>query len=174
MAHARHKIHDLHVRNKTVTTTEAPRRIGEIYIIEKQIRGKLADWRKRVRQEHSSLLLDNFEVWQRTRLLKISTQSDTINTINYMLNQWQALVYYYEDDIVEIDNNIAENVLRDIALGRKKFMFLGSDSCVERTAAMYSLIVDAKLSGIDSKAYLRQLVTHFADHQINRIDELLP
>jgi len=174
MAHARRKIHDLHVRKETATTTEALRRIGELYAIEEQIRGQQPDWRKRIRQEQSRPLLDDFEVWLRTRLLTLSTQSDTTKAINYMLNQWQALVYYCEDGIVEIDNNIAENALRGVALGRKNFMFLGSDSGGERAAAMYSLIVSAKLNGIDPKAYLRHVLTHIADHQINRIDELLP
>jgi hypothetical protein len=174
MAHARRKIHDLHVRKETVTTTEALRRIGELYAIEEQIRGQQPDWRRRIRKEQSRPLLDDFEVWLRTRLLTLSTQSDTTKAINYMLNQWQALVYYCEDGIVEIDNNIAENALRGVALGRKNFMFLGSDSGGERAAAMYSLIVSAKLNGIDPKAYLRHVLTHIADHQINRIDELLP
>jgi transposase len=88
MAHARRKIHDLHVRKETVTTTEALRRIGELYTIEEQIRGKLPDWRKRIRQEQSRPLLDDFELWLRTRLLTLSTQSDTTKAINYMLNQW--------------------------------------------------------------------------------------
>ena len=148
MAHARRKIHDLHVRKETVTTTEALRRIGQLYAIEEQIRGQQPDWRKRIRQEQSRPLLDHFEVWLRTRLLTLSTQSDTTKAINYMLNQWQALVYYYEDGIVEIDHNIAENALRGVALGRKNFMFIGSDSGGERAAAMYSLIVSAKLNGI--------------------------
>lgn len=174
MAHARRKIHDLHVRKETVTTTEALRRIGELYAIEAQIRGKLPDWRRRIRQEQSRPLLDDFEVWLRTRLLTLSTQSDTTKAINYMLNQWQALVYYCEDGRVEIDNNIAENALRGVALGRKNFMFLGSDSGGERAAALYSLIVSAKLNDIDPKAYLRHVLTHIADHKINRIDELLP
>lgn len=174
MAHARRKIHDLHVRRATVTTTEALRRIGQLYAIEEQIRGQPPDWRKRIRQEQSRPLLDDFEVWLRTRLLTLSTQSDTAKAINYMLNQWQALVYYCGDGIAEIDNNIAENALRGVALGRKNFMFLGSDSGGERAAAMYSLIISAKLNGIDPKAYLRHVLTHIADHQINRIADLLP
>ena len=174
MAHARRKIHDLHIRKATATTTEALRRIGELYAIEEQIRGQLPDQRKRIRQEQSRPLLDDFEVWLRTRLLTLSTQSDTTKAINYMLNQWQALVYYCEDGIAEIDNNIAENALRGVALGRKNFMFLGADSGGERAAAMYSLIVSAKLNGIDPQAYLRHVLTHTADYQVNRIADLLP
>ena len=174
MAHARRKIHDLHVSKATITTTEALRRIGQLYAIEEQIRGKPPAWRKRIRQEQSRPLLDDFELWLRTRLLTLSTQSDTTKAINYLLNQWQALIYYCEDGAVEIDNNIAENALRGVALGRKNFMFFGSDSGGERAAAMYSLIVSAKLNGIDPKAYLRYVLTHIADHQIHQIADLLP
>jgi transposase len=174
MAHARRKIHDLHVRGATVTTMEALRRIGELYAIEAQIRGQPPDCRKRIPQQQSRPLLDDFEGWLRTRLLALSTQSDTTKAINYLLNQWQALVYYCEDGIVEIDNNIAENALRGVALGRKNFMFLGAGSGGERAAAMYSLIVSAKLNGIDPLAYLRHVLTHIADYPVNRIADLLP
>ena len=91
-----------------------------------------------------------------------------------MLNQWRALLYYCEDGRVEIDNNLAENALRGVALGRKNFLHLGSDSGGERAAAYYSLIVSAKLNNIDPQAYLRYVFTHIADHPSNRIDELLP
>jgi transposase len=174
MAHARRKIHDLHVRRATVTTTEALRRIAELYAIEEQVRGEPPDQRKRIRQEKARPLLDDFEQWLRTRLLTLSTQSDTTKAINYLLNQWPALTYYCDDGIAEIDNNIAENALRGVALGRKNFMFLGADSGGERAAAMYSLIVSAKLNGIDPQAYLRHVLTHIADHPINRIYDLLP
>jgi transposase len=174
MAHARRKIHDLHVRKATVTTTEALRRIGELYGIEEQIRGAPPDQRRRIRQEQARPLLDDFEQWLRTRLLTLSTQSDTTKAINYMLNQWQALMYYCDDGRAEIDNNLAENALRGVALGRKNFMFLGADSGGERAATMYSLIVSAKLNGIDPQAYLRYVLTHIADYPITRVAELLP
>jgi transposase len=112
MAHARRKIHDLHVRKATPTTTEALRRIGELYAIEAQIRGQAADRRRRIRQQQARPLLDDLETWLRQRLLTLSTQSDTTKAINYMLNQWQALIYYCDDGIAEIDNNVAENALR--------------------------------------------------------------
>ncbi|MBA3774817.1 MAG: IS66 family transposase [Ramlibacter sp.] len=174
MAHARRKVHDLHVRKATVTTTEALRRIGELYGIEEQIRGAPPDQRRRIRQEQAKPLLDDFEQWLRTRLLTLSTQSDTTKAINYMLNQWQALIYYCDDGRAEIDNNLAENALRGVALGRKNYMFLGADSGGDRAATMYSLIVSAKLNGIDPQAYLRYVLTHIADYPINRVADLLP
>lgn len=174
MAHARRKIHDLHARKATPTTTEALRRIGELYAIEAQIRGQPPDERQRIRQQQARPLLDSLEVWLRERLLTLSTQSDTTKAINYLLNQWQALVYYCGDGIAEIDNNIAENALRGCCLGRKNFLFLGADSGGERAAAMYSLIGSARMNGLDPQAYLRHVFTYIADHPINRIDALLP
>jgi len=174
MAHARRKIHDLHVRRASATTTEALRRIGELYAIEAQIRGQPPDQRREIRQQQARPLLDSLELWLRERLLTLSTQSDTTKAINYMLNQWQALVYYCEDGMAEIDNNIAENALRGCCLGRKNFLFMGADSGGERAAAMYSLIGSARLNGTDPQAYLRYVLTHIADHPVNRVQELLP
>ena len=174
MAHARRKIHDLHVRKATVTTTEALRRIGELYGIEEQIRGAAPDQRRRIRQQQARPLLDDFEQWLRIRLLTLSMQSDTTKAINYMLNQWQALVYYCDDGRAEIDNNLAENALRGVALGRKNYMFLGADSGGDRAATMYLLIVSAKLNGIDPQAYLRHVLTHIVDYPITHVAELLP
>jgi transposase len=174
MAHARRKIHDLHVKKATPTTTEALRRIGALYAIEAQIRGQAPDYRRRIRQEQALPLLQDFEQWLRTRLLTLSTQSDTTKAINYLLNQWRALLYYCEDGRAEIDNNLAENALRSVALGRKNFMFLGADSGGERAAAFYSLIVSARLNGIDPQAYLRHVFTYIADYPVNRVAELLP
>jgi len=174
MAHARRKIHDLHVRRESATTTEALRRIGELYAIEEQIRGQPPDRRREIRQQHARPLLESLESWLRERLLTLSTQSDTTKAINYMLNQWHALVYYCEDGTAEIDNNIAENALRGCCLGRKNFLFMGADSGGERAAAMYALIGSARLNGIDAQAYLRYVLTHIADHPVNRVQKLLP
>lgn len=174
MAHARRKINELHVNRQTATTTEALRRIAELYAIEAQIRGKPPDERRRVRQQHARPLLESFELWLRERLLTLSTQSDTTKAINYLLNQWQALIYYCDDGVAEIDNNIVENALRVVSLGRKNFLFMGADSGGERAAAMYSLIGTCKLCDVEPEAYLRFVLTRIADHPINRVGELLP
>jgi len=173
-AHARRKFYDIHVRTPSDTTKKALEYIGGLYAIEASIRGKPADERLRARQEQSRPLLDTYEAWLRAKLETLSTKSETAKAINYSLNQWAALILYCDDGTVEIDNNLAENALRCVSLGRKNFMFVGSDSGGERAAAMYSLIGCCKLNGIDPRAYLTHVLTYIADHPINRIDELLP
>lgn len=173
-AHTRRKFHDLHVVHATATTTDALRRIAELYAIEEQIRGQPPDMRRQVRQQEALPRLIDFETWLRARLPSLSAKSDTTRAINYALNQWQALLLYCEHGVAEIDNNAAERALRSVALGRKNFLFMGADSGGERAAAMYTLIGTAKLNGIDPQAYLRYVLTHIADHPINRINELLP
>lgn len=173
-AHTRRKFHDLHVVHATAFTTEVLRKIGELYWIEEQIRGKPPDVRRQIRQEQALPLLVDFEAWLRGRLPALSAKSDTTKAINYALNQWQALLLYCDHGIAEIDNNAAERALRSVALGRKNFLFMGADSGGERAAAMYALIGTAKLNGMDPEAYLRHVLTYIADHPINRINELLP
>ena len=94
--------------------------------------------------------------------------------IRYALSRWEALVRYGDDGRIEIDNNAAERALRAVALGRKNYLFAGSDAGGERAAAIYSLIGSAKLNGLDPEAYLREVLTRIADHPITHIEELLP
>jgi hypothetical protein len=107
-------------------------------------------------------------------LPKLSRKSDTTAAIQYALSLWDALLRYTDDGNLEIDNNAAERALRAVALGRKNYLFAGSDAGGERAAAIYSLVGSAKLNGLDPEAYLREVLTRIADHPINRIEELLP
>ena len=107
-------------------------------------------------------------------LSKLSRKSDTTAAIHYALARWDAFVRYCDDGRIEIDNSAAERALRAIALGRKNYLFAGSDRGGERAATFYSLIGTAKLNGIDPEAYLRYVLEHIADHPITRIEELLP
>jgi hypothetical protein len=123
--HARRKITDLHEHRPTPTTTEVLRRIGELYAIEAELRGEVPVVRRRVRQQRARPLLDSLEGWLRERLLTLSLQSDTTKAINYMLNQWDALVYYGENGIAEIDNNIVEKCVACSQLGKKELLIYG-------------------------------------------------
>jgi len=173
-AHARRKFYDLHAARPSAVTQEALERIGALYAIEAEIRGKPPDERRLARQARARPLLDAFEGWLRTTMEPLSRKSDTTAAILYALNRWEALTRYVDDGRIEIDNSAAERALRGVALGRRNYLFAGADSGGERAAAMYSLIGTARLNGVEPEAYLRHVLTHIAEHPINRIDELLP
>jgi transposase len=173
-AHVRRKFYDLEQAHASPVAREALVRIGALYRIEEQIRGRPPGERREVRQTRSKPLLASLREWFEATLLKLSRKSDTTAAIRYALSRWDALVRYIKDGHIEIDNNAAERALRGVALGRKNYLFAGSDAGGERAAAIYSLIGSAKLNGLDPEAYLRQVLTRMADHPINRIEELLP
>ena len=107
-------------------------------------------------------------------LKKVPKKSGMAGAIRYALSRWEALVRYRDDGRIEIDNNAVERALRAVALGRKNYLFAGSDAGGERAAAIYSLVGTAKLNGIDPQAYLRHVLERIADHPINAVEELLP
>jgi transposase len=173
-AHVRRKFFDLMEAHRSPIATEAVQRIGVLYQIESEIRGRSPDARRAVRHARSRPLLDAMHVWLKDSLAKLSAKSDTSQAIRYALTRWEALVRFSDDGRLEIDNNSAERALRAVAVGRKNYLFAGSDRGGERAATFYSLIGTAKLNGIDPEAYLRQVLTRIADHPVNRIAELLP
>ena len=173
-AHVRRKFYDLYVAHKSQVAAEAMERIAALYAIEKEIRGHPADQRREVRNVQARPLLDSLKQWLEETLGKLSRKSDTALAVRYALSRWDALLRYVDDGRIEIDNNAAERSLRTVALGRKNYLFAGSDAGGERAAAIYSLIGTAKLNGLDPEAYLRNVLSRIADHPINRIEELLP
>ena len=132
------------------------------------------DERREVRNQRARPLLESLHQWFETTLPKLSRKSDTTAAIRYALGLWEALMRYCDDGGLEIDNNAAERALRAVSIGRKNYLFAGSDSGGERAAAIYSSIGTAKLNGCDPEAYLRAVLTRIADHPVNRIAELLP
>jgi len=173
-AHVRRYFFDLHESQKSLIAAEALERIAALYAVESDIRGRPADHRRAVRCERSRPLLDAMKTWFTQTLERISQKSETAKAIRYALTRWEALNRYCNDGRIEIDNNAAERALRCVALGRKNYLFAGSDAGGKRAAAIYSLIGTAKLNGCNSEAYLRDVLTRIADHPITQIDELLP
>jgi transposase len=168
-AHVRRKFFDLHALQTSPVALEALKCIGALYKIESEIRGKPSDERRRIRQRQTQPLMHELKAWFEQTLARVSKKSELAVSIRYALTRWVALSRFVDDGRIEIDNNAAERALRCVALGRKNFLFAGSDAGGERAAAIYSLIGTAKLNGLDPEAYLRYVITH-----INKVSELLP
>jgi transposase len=178
-AHARRKFFDIHAlaeksHQQTPIATAVVERIGVLYAIEAHLRGKPPDERRRIRQLQTKPKLEELRQFFETTLAQISRKSDLAEAIRYALTRWTALSRFIDDGRIEIDNNAAERALRCVALGRKNFLFAGSDKGGERAAAIYSLIGTAKLNGLDPEAYLRYVLAHINEHPIKQIAELLP
>lgn len=173
-AHARRGFYELHQASQSPVAAEALERIGTLYAIEAEIRGSPPEQRTAIRQARAGPLLESMREWLRQTLARVSKKSELAKAIGYVLTRWNALTRYVADGRIEIDNNAAERALRVVALGRKNYLFCGSDAGGERAAAIYSLIGTAKLNGLDPEAYLRHVLERIADHPINRIEELLP
>ena len=173
-AHVRRKFYDLHQASGSPVAAEALARIGTLYEIEREIRGRPPDERSRTRQARAGPQLAHLKQWFTETLGKTSAKSALALAIRYALTRWTALTRYVDDGRIEIDNNAAERSLRDVALGRKNYLFAGSDAGGERAAAIYSLLGTAKLNGVDPELYLRHVLERIAEHPINRVEELLP
>ena len=153
---------------------EVVHRIDALFDIERPINGKSAEERRAVRQELSKPLVEELRVYMREQRAKLSRGNDLAKAIDYILKRWAAFTLFLDDGRVCLSNNAAERALRGIALGRKSWMFCGSDRGGQRAAAMYSLIVTAKMNNIDPQAWLADVLARIAGHPASKIDELLP
>ena len=173
-AHVRRKFYDLQEAHQSPVASEALERIAGLYAVENDIRGRTPEERRAIRNARSRPQLESLKRWFEETLGKLSRKSDTALAVRYALGRWEALLRYCDDGRLEIDNNAAERALRVVALGRKNFLFAGSDGGGESAAAMYSLIGTAKLNGIEPESYLRNVLSRIAEHPVNQIDQLLP
>jgi transposase len=153
---------------------EAVRRIDALFEIERAINGKSPEERLAARQEHSAPLVADLEAWMRSHRAKLSSNNKVAEAMDYMLKRWASFARFLEDGRVCLTNNAAERALRGIALGRKSWLFAGSDRGGQRAAVMYSLIVTAKMNDIDPQAWLADVLARIADHPASKLDELLP
>lgn len=153
---------------------EVVRRIDALFEIERSISGKSPAERLAVRQSLSRPLVEDLEVYMRAQLDRLSRGHDLAKAINYILKRRAAFTLFLEDGRVCLSNNAAERGLRGIALGRKSWLFCGSDRGGQRAAMMYSLIVTAKMNHVDPQTWLSDVLSRIAAHPMHRLDELLP
>jgi transposase len=153
---------------------EVVRRIDALFEIERAINGKSAAERLAVRQKLSRPLVEDLQAFLREQVVKLSRGHDLAKAINYILKRWTAFTLFLEDGRVCLSNNAAERGLRGIALGRKSWLFCGSDRGGDRAAVMYSLIITCKMNGVDPQAWLADVLSRIAGHPAHRLDELAP
>jgi transposase len=173
-AHGRRKLFEVHAATGSAIAKEALARIATLFRIEAEINGHGPRQRHAVRQERSLPLLTDLKDYLTAALASISRKSSLAGAIRYGLARWPALCRFAHDGRLEMTNNAAERAIRPLALGRKNYLFAGSDSGGRRAAILYTLVQTAVLNGLDPEAYLRAVLARIAEHPINRIDDLLP
>lgn len=173
-SHVRRGFFDEWSEHKSAIAKEALDRIGALFDIERPIAGSPPDIRVAVRQRTAKPKIDELAIWLDDQLAKIPGKSDLAKAIRYARWRWHALTRYLDDGRLEISNNPAENKIRPAALGRKNWLFCGSDAGGIRAAAFYTLIGTARMNGIEPEAWLTDVIARIGAHPINRLAELLP
>ena len=173
-SHGRRHFFELADLRKAPLASEAVRRIDAVFAIEREINGRSAAERVAARQERIVPLVAELETWMRAERARLSRHAATAKAIDYMLKRWPAFTRFLDDGRICLSNNAAERALSGIALGRRAWLFAGSDRGGERAAAMYTLIATAKLNDINPQAWLADVLRHIADHPASRLHELLP
>ena len=173
-AHGRRKLFSLAEVGKAPLAAEAVRRIDAIFDAERDLNGLPTAQRLAGRQRNVAPLVAGLEAWMRAERGKLSRHSDVARAMDYMLKRWPAFARFIDDGRICMTNNAAERALRGVAIGRKAWLFAGSDRGGERTAAIYTLIVTAKLNGLDPRAWLADVLRRINDHPASRLDALLP
>ena len=164
----------MHVATKSPASGEALDIIARLFAIEAEIRGRSPAERVTARRQRAIPVLAELRSFLDATLAKISGKSDFATAIRYATSRWTALTRYVDDGRLEMSNNAAERAIRPLALGRKNYLFAGSDAGGRRAAIMYTLIETAKLNDLDPEAWLTDVIARIADHPINHIDDLLP
>lgn len=173
-AHARRKIYEVYAQGGSPTAEELLRQIGELFAIEAGIRGHSPSDRLKARAEQSVPLLAAMKIAFGAALSGVSQQSKFAKALRYSLTLWPALTRYTTDGRCDICNNAAERAIRPLTLGRKNWLFAGSDKGGNNAAVIFTLTQTAKLNGLNVEAYLRHVINVIPDLPIKRVDELLP
>jgi hypothetical protein len=173
-AHARRKFDELVKDNLSPVGAQAILRIAALYKIERQTQGLSNEDRLAARQSSSKPLCVALHEWLKLERQRVPEGSATAKAIAYSLNRWDSLTAYLDNGVVQIDNNHIENLMLPWAMGRKAWLFAGSELAGQRAAVVMSLVQSAKLHGHDPWAYLKDVLTRLPGHMNSRIDELLP
>jgi transposase len=173
-SHGRRHFFELADLKKAPLAVEAVRRIDELFAIERKINGLPVAERLAARDRESRPIVADLETWMRAERARLSRHAETAKAIDYTLTRWAAFTRFLDDGRICMTNNAAERSLRGIALGRRAWLFAGSDRGGERAAAIYTLIATAKLNDINPQAWLADVLARIADHPASRLDELLP
>jgi hypothetical protein len=173
-SHGRRYFFELADLRKAPLAIDAVRRIDAIFAIEREINGLAAEDRRAARQNRLAPLVGDLADWMRAERGRLSRHVETAKAIDYMLKRWTAFTRFLDDGRICLTNNAAERALRGIALGRKAWLFAGSDRGGERAAAIYTLIGTAKLNDVDPQAWLADVLRRIADYPASHLDELLP
>jgi transposase len=173
-AHGRRKLFELAEVARAPLAVEAVRRIDAVFGAERAINGLPAEQRLAVRRKRVAPLVAGLEAWMRENRGKLSRHNAVAKAMDYMLKRWEAFTRFLGDGRICLTNNAAERALRGIALGRRSWLFAGSDRGGDRAAAMYSLVVTAKLNEVDPRAWLADVLARIADLPVSRLHELLP
>ena len=174
LAHVRRKFVDVHKAQGSDAAFEAIRRIADLYAVEKVALGLPPDKRTAIRHAEARPVFDGLEAWLSAQLTNISGISPMASATRYALTRMARMRPYLDHGILEIDNNTAERAMRAVSLGRKNYLFVGSQTGGKSASIAYTLIETAKLNGVDPQAWLADTLARIADHKINRIDDLLP
>ena len=173
-AHARRKIYDVHAETGSPAAREALERIARLFAVEADIRGRSPADRRDARRRRSAPILTELKTFLDATLAAISGKSSLAGAIRYATSRWAALTRFVDDGRLEMTNNAAERAIRPLALGRKNYLFAGSDAGGRRAAILYTLIETCRLNDVDPEAWLADAIARIADHPINRLDDLLP
>lgn len=174
MAHVRRKFVDVFASQGSAIAEEAIRRIAELYAVEKDVRRRTPEERVKLRQARSKPIFEDLEAWLHAQLHKMSGKSPLAQASRYALGRMPKARPYLENGHLELDNNTAERAVKPVAIGRKNWMFAGSEGGGKAMAIAFTLIETAKLNDVDPQAWLTWVLAQIADHKITRLDELLP
>ena len=174
LAHARRKFFDLHAANQSPEAAKALSRIGELYALEKTAQDATFDERAAWRAQQAVPRLEALHLWMIATRQGVADGSALARALDYSLKRWPALSRYATRGDLPIDNNPIENAIRPIALGKKNWLFAGSEAAGKRAAAIQSLLATAKANGLDPMAWLTDTLEKLPTWPNSRIDELLP